>query len=67
MLEEKFYIPNITCGHCVHTIKMEVGELPGVTRVDASAATKEVTVEFGPPTTSDQIVDLLQEIHYAPA
>lgn len=67
MSEEKFYIPNITCGHCVHTIKMEVGELPGVIKVEASEATKEVLVEFGPPTTHNQIVELLQEIHYAPA
>lgn len=67
MSEEKFYVPNISCGHCVHTIKMEVGELPGVIKVEASEATKEVLVEFEPPTTSEQIVSLLQEIHYAPA
>ena len=67
MSEEKFYIPNISCGHCVHTIKMEVGELPGVIKVEASEATKEVLVEFEPPATTEQITSLLQEIHYAPA
>jgi copper chaperone CopZ len=46
---------------------MEVGELSGVIKVEASEATKEVLVEFEPPTTSEQIVSLLQEIHYAPA
>lgn len=67
MSEEKYLIPNISCGHCVNTIKMEVGELPGVIKVEASAATKEVVVEFDPPASSEQIVSLLQEIHYAPA
>lgn len=67
MSEEKFYVPNISCGHCVHTIKMEVGEVQGVIKVEASEATKEVLVEFEPPATSEQIVSILQEIHYAPA
>ena len=25
-----YHIPAISCGHCVHTIKMELGELPGI-------------------------------------
>lgn len=67
MSEEKFYVPNISCGHCVHTIKMEVGELQGVIKVEASEATKEVSVEFEPPATRKQIAALMQEINYAPA
>lgn len=66
MSEEKYFVPNISCGHCVHTIKMELGELPGVTRVEASESTKEVLVEFEAPASSEQIVSSLQEINYAP-
>jgi copper chaperone CopZ len=66
MTTVKYNVPNISCGHCVHTIKMEVGDLAGVTEVDASAATKEVTVSFDSPATEDQIVALMKEINYPP-
>lgn len=66
MSEAKFLIPNISCGHCVHSIKMELGDLPGVTKVEASESSKEVLVEFESPASSEQIVSLLQEINYAP-
>ena len=67
MSEAKFYIPNISCGHCVHSIKMELGDLPGVSKVEASESTKEVLVEFELPASSEQIVSLLQGINYTPA
>ncbi len=31
-----YCIPNISCGHCVHTIQNEVGDLAGVQTVVAS-------------------------------
>ena len=61
-----YNIPNINCGHCVHTIKMEVGDLAVVQKVDASPMTKEVTVIFDAPATEDQIVALMKEINYPP-
>lgn len=67
MTESKFFVPNISCGHCVHTIEMELGELPGVLKVKASEGTKEVWVEYEPPATDEQIVSTLNEINYAPA
>ena len=62
-----YQVPNISCGHCVHTIQMELGELTGVSNVRASEATKEVVVEFEPPASEDQIEALLTEIHYPAA
>lgn len=62
----KYSVPNISCGHCVHTIKMEVGDLNGVQEVDASPVSKEVTVVFDPPATEDQIIALLKAINYPP-
>jgi copper ion binding protein len=62
-----FDIPNISCGHCVHTIQMEVGDLEGVSSVVASAETKQATITFDAPATKEQIVDLLKEINYPPA
>jgi copper chaperone CopZ len=45
---------------------MEVSDLAGVEQVDASPATKEVTVVFGDPATEEQIVALMKEINYPP-
>ncbi len=61
-----FNVPNISCGHCVHTIQMELGELAGVSNVIASEMTKQVTVEFEPPATEEQIEATLTEINYPP-
>jgi copper chaperone CopZ len=57
-------VPAISCGHCVHTIKSELSELPGVKTVDASEQTKLVTVGFDSPATQDQIESTLAEINY---
>ncbi len=62
-----YTIPNISCMHCVHTIKTEVGDLQGVKAVDANAQTKVTTITFDSPATEEQIVELLKEINYAPA
>ena len=59
-----FNIPNISCGHCVHTIKMEVSDLDGVSTVDASSESKKATISFTPPATEDSIKALLAEINY---
>ncbi len=67
MQSKTFTVPNISCGHCVMTIKNEVGELAGVVRVEADKDTKQVTVEWVAPATWDQIAALLTEINYPPA
>ena len=59
-----YLIPNISCNHCVHTIKTEVSDLAGVTAVDANQATKQATITFQPPATEDKIRELLAEINY---
>ncbi len=62
-----YTVPNISCGHCVHTIKTELGTLAGVARVDAQADTKQVTVQFDSPADETQIKSLLAEINYPAA
>ena len=61
-----YKIPNISCMHCVHTIKSEVSELPGVLSVEADAQSKTATIVFEPPASEAQIVALLGEINYPP-
>lgn len=66
MPSKTFTVPNISCGHCVHTIQNEVGELDGVQNIVADQETKEVTVEWQAPQTWDNIKALLVEIEYPP-
>jgi len=56
--------PAISCGHCVHTIQSELGELPGIKSVQATQDTKLVTIAFDDPATKEQIEALLAEIGY---
>lgn len=66
MMTITYNVPNISCGHCVHTIQMELGDLIGVSKVVASQVTRQVTVEFDPPATEEQIEATLTEINYPP-
>jgi copper chaperone len=67
MASKTFTVPNISCNHCVMTIKRELGELVGVTSVTADAETKNVTVEWESPANWESIESLLIEINYPPA
>ena len=62
-----YSIPNISCMHCVHTIKTEVSELAGVKSVEADAKTKQATIMFDAPATEADIKKLLAEINYPAA
>ena len=59
-----YTVPAIHCGHCTHTIEMEVGELQGVKSVKADQATKQVVITFEPPADEAKIKALLAEIDY---
>ena len=67
MTTKTFTVPNISCGHCTHSIEMEVADLAGVTSVKAEQDTKLVTVEWKEPATWDSIKSVLVEINYPPA
>lgn len=67
MTTRTFTVPNISCGHCTHTIEMELGELAGVKNVKAEMESKQVTVEWEAPATWEKIQALLQEINYPAA
>ncbi len=57
-------IPNISCNHCVMTIKNELTELTGVKSVAGDAESKKVTVEYDNSIDWQSIADTLQEINY---
>ena len=64
MKKEKLSIPNISCGHCVMSIKNELSELDGVTSVEGDPAQKTITIEWDVPGSLDQIKATLKEINY---
>ena len=59
-----YTVPAIHCGHCTHTIEMEIGELKGVQSVKAEEASKKVTITFDAPASEETIKTLLAEINY---
>lgn len=67
MTTRTFVVPNISCGHCTHTIETELADIAGVQNVKAEQETKRVTVSFDAPATWDKIVAVLEEIEYPPA
>ncbi len=54
-----FQVPSITCNHCVDKIEKFVGEIEGVSFIDASVEKKNVVVEFDAPATQDLIKEAL--------
>ena len=59
-----YSIPNIHCGHCVHTIQSELIDLPGVKSVKADQNLRNAIIEFEPPASEEKIKALLQSIEY---
>jgi copper chaperone CopZ len=60
----KYSVPNISCGHCVHTIQTEVSDMEGVQSVKADQSSRLVEVTFDAPATEESIKALLAEINY---
>jgi copper chaperone CopZ len=64
MTTVKYSVPNISCGHCVHTIQMEVSEVAGVQSVKADQDSRVVEITFDAPATEAGIKALMAEINY---
>ena len=64
MEKQTFVIPNITCGHCVMSIKNELSELEGVKMVVGDPESKRVSVEWETPATIEGIKNALKEMNY---
>ena len=64
MEKQKFSIPDISCGHCVMSIKNELIELKGVKTVEGDPESKNITVEWEEPATVETIKNKLAEINY---
>lgn len=67
MQQERFLIPNISCGHCTMAVEKELIELPGIVSVSGDIDTKSVEVAWDVPATREQIIATLKEINYPAA
>ncbi|MFH0975023.1 MAG: heavy-metal-associated domain-containing protein [Spirochaetota bacterium] len=67
METKKLTIPNISCKHCVMTIKNELSEITGVSGVEGDQNAKTITVSWDAPASLKAIMDKLKEINYPPA
>ena len=67
MEKKTFSIPNISCGHCVMSIKTELSELEGVKSVEGNPEAKSIDGEWNAPITEDKIIETLKEINYPAA
>jgi copper chaperone len=64
MEKHTFSIPNISCGHCVMTIKNELSELEGVKSVEGNPEKKIIIIEWEEPATLKDIEHKLEDIGY---
>jgi copper chaperone CopZ len=67
MERETLSIPNISCGHCVMSIKNELSEMEGVQSVEGNPETKNIDVEWESPASLEKIRETLKEINYPAA
>ncbi|GAA0993002.1 heavy-metal-associated domain-containing protein [Acrocarpospora macrocephala] len=64
MTTATYTVKGMTCGHCVSSVKEEVGEISGITAVEVDLASGLLTVESDDPIDSEQIKAAVQEAGY---
>lgn len=64
MQKIKYQVNGIHCMHCLHTIKLELSEIPGVMAVNGDIAEKIIEVTYELPATPKEIEAKLSEINY---
>lgn len=57
-------VSGMTCGHCETSVREEIGELAGVTAVDASHATGRVLVTSDGPLDPAAVAAAVEEAGY---
>lgn len=59
-----YQVTGMTCGHCEGAVASEIAELPGVSSVQAVAATGQVTVVSGAPLDEEAVRAAVDEAGY---
>jgi copper chaperone CopZ len=61
--ELRFFVPDMTCGHCVAAVRTELGKVPGVRTVDVDLESKAVVVT-GQNISRDAVWNAVEEVGY---
>ncbi|GAA2869356.1 heavy-metal-associated domain-containing protein [Nonomuraea rubra] len=64
MTTTTYTVNGMTCGHCVSSVKEEVGEVTGVTSVEVDLATGLLTVASESPIDRARIASAVEEAGY---
>ncbi|WP_084965404.1 heavy-metal-associated domain-containing protein [Thermoactinospora rubra] len=64
MATATYTVKGMTCGHCVSSVKEEVGEVPGVTGVEVDLASGLLTVDSESPVDPAKIAAAVEEAGY---
>jgi copper chaperone len=57
-------VTGMICGHCVSSVREEVGGIPGVTAVEVDLATGRVTIQSETRVDAGAITDAVAEAGY---
>ncbi|NUP27721.1 MAG: heavy-metal-associated domain-containing protein [Nocardia sp.] len=60
-----YTVTGMTCGHCVQSVRTEIGKIDGVTSVDVDLASGRVVVEGSAPIADADIAAAVDEAGYA--
>jgi len=65
MTTAQYTVSGMTCGHCVGSVKEEIGNIAGVTAVDVELASGRVVVTSDAPVSAADVVAAVDEAGYA--
>ncbi|MBH5146213.1 heavy-metal-associated domain-containing protein [Rhodococcus erythropolis] len=65
MTTAEYTVSGMTCGHCVGSVKEEIGNIAGVTAVDVDLASGRVVVTSDAPVSAADVVAAVDEAGYA--
>ncbi|MBC2644884.1 MULTISPECIES: heavy-metal-associated domain-containing protein [Rhodococcus] len=57
-------VTGMTCGHCVSSVREEIGSIPGVTAVDVDLASGRVDIDSAAPIEQSAIAQAVDEAGY---
>ncbi|AVH22215.1 heavy-metal-associated domain-containing protein [Nocardia cyriacigeorgica] len=65
MATSTYTVTGMTCGHCVSSVKSEIGKIDGVTSVDVDLASGRVSVDSTAPLADADVAAAVDEAGYA--
>ena len=64
MTTSAYTVTGMTCGHCVASVREEIGEIPGVNNVDVTLETGVVEISSDRELARDEVSDAVSEAGY---